>query len=552
MKPSKEYPQQHRINKVLIANRGEIALRIKRAADKLGIQSCLVVSQADQNQSYVTQFDSIKVLPGSTAAETYLNQAVIIEAAKSLNADAIHPGYGFLSENAGFAKAVTDSGLIFIGPAAQTIENLGSKTSARKLVTSVGVPVVPGTEGGLTDKQLIEAAKEKIGLPLLIKATAGGGGRGMKIVRTWDELPQLLERARAEAKKFFSNEDVFIERYVEDPRHIEVQLFGDRYGNVVHFGTRDCSAQRRYQKVIEEAPATTLTDALREQIHNAALLAARAANYCNAGTAEFIVSGDEFYFLEINTRIQVEHPVTEEAYQQDLVELQFKVAMGYSLANHEVKKQPAFYSIELRIYSEDPSNFSPSLGQITHLSHSKIDPNCIRLEMGFKEGDSVLPYYDAMIGKLIVTGRSRISTIDYAYDFLKTFKIQGINTNITFLKWLLCYNPFRDGTLSIQQIERDFKIEYLSAIEKREVVDSKWTKAHDNTEVVEYVKIANGAFGASLKSSVVKVIHRSDKTFLFIPLNADGSESCTSCWRRSNSFQNGLNSFYQGPHLVLI
>jgi acetyl/propionyl-CoA carboxylase alpha subunit len=540
MKPSKEYPQQHRINKVLIANRGEIALRIKKAADKLGIQSCLVVSQADQSQSYVTQFESIKILPGSTAAETYLNQAVIIEAAKSLGADAIHPGYGFLSENAQFAKAVTDSGLIFIGPKADTIENLGSKTAARNLVTSVGVPVVPGTQGGLTDKELIKVAKEKIGLPLLIKATAGGGGRGMKIVRTWDELPQLLERARAEAKKFFSNDDVFIERYVENPRHIEVQLFGDNYGNVVQFGTRDCSAQRRYQKVIEEAPAVILSDSLRSKIHQAALSAAKAANYSNAGTAEFIVSGNDFYFLEINTRIQVEHPVTEQAYQEDLVELQFKVAMGYSLQNHKINNDPKFYSIELRIYAEDPSNFTPSLGQITHLSHAEINPNRIRLEMGFKESDEVLPYYDAMIGKLIVTGSSRLQTIDYAYDFLKTFRIEGIGTNITFLKWLLCYKPFRDGTLSIQQIERDFKIEFLSDIQKREVVDQKWIESSNDTETIEHVHVSSNS--GNLKSQTIKVIHRADRTFVFIPLNKDGSELDHSLWRRSNSYQNGLKA----------
>jgi acetyl/propionyl-CoA carboxylase alpha subunit len=447
---NKKIPTHHKITKLLIANRGEIALRIKRACEKQGIKAVGVCSEADQDQSFSRAFEESVLLEGQKASDTYLSIEKLIAAAKSKECDAIHPGYGFLSENAEFAKAVVDAGLVWIGPDSKVIEMLGSKTNARALAKKCRVPIVPGTKGALSNEELTREAK-KMKFPILIKATAGGGGRGMRIVKDLQSLPAELARTRAEAQKFFSNPDVFIERYIEKPRHVEVQLFGDSFGNVIHFGTRDCSAQRRYQKIIEEAPAPFLSSSLRRRIEKAAVTIAKSAKYKNAGTAEFIVKGDEFFFLEINTRIQVEHPVTEIAYSVDLVDLQLKVANGEKIPKAFLKKAPSAYAVECRIYAESLPGFIPSLGDIKELFLPK--QKNVRIDFGFKEGDSVSPYYDAMIGKIIFTGKNRLETLDMAVSYLSLVKISGIETNISFLQSLMKHKGFRDGTLSIQTID---------------------------------------------------------------------------------------------------
>ena len=454
----------HKINKLLIANRAEIALRIKSAADKVGIPSAIVVSEADRNQSYVKAFGSeVAYLPGSNAKDTYLNSALILAAADSLGCNAIHPGYGFLSEDATFANAVEDHGLIFVGPRSQTIELLGSKTSARELAKKIGVPIVAGTPGGLSNEQLIAAAKKQK-FPLLIKATAGGGGRGMRIVHDLSQLEPELQRARAEALKFFSNDDVFIERYIENPRHIEVQLFGDNSGQVVHFGTRDCTAQRRYQKLIEEAPAPFLSPAIRKKIESAAVRLAKKAKYQNAGTAEFIVKGSEFFFLEINTRIQVEHPVTEIAYGVDLVELQLQVAQGKKIPQKYINKKPVRYAIEGRVYAEKSPGFIPSIGDIEFVE-VPCQNESTRIDFGFKSGDVISPYYDAMIGKVIVSGTNRTSIIDKFYHVLQQVQVEGVDVNIATLQKISQLDSFKKGTLSIQDIDKLSDAWYLSPIE---------------------------------------------------------------------------------------
>jgi 3-methylcrotonyl-CoA carboxylase alpha subunit len=441
----------HKIQKLLIANRGEIALRIKQACEKAGIAAVGICSAADQNQSFIHAFNEHVLLPGQAASETYLNIEKIIAAALQTGCDAVHPGYGFLSENASFAQAVVDAGLTWVGPQPHVIELLGSKTSARALAKRCRVPIVPGTKGALSDDALIREAK-KMKCPLLIKATAGGGGRGMRIVRDHASLPAELARARAEASKFFSDPDVFIERYIEAPRHVEVQLFGDAQGHVVHFGTRDCSAQRRYQKIIEEAPAPFLATALRRRIEKAAVTIAKAARYQNAGTAEFIVKGNEFFFLEINTRIQVEHPVTEHAYDVDLVDLQLAVAQGVPIPKRLQQAEPTRYAVECRIYAESIPGFMPSLGTIERLSFPEVSSD-VRIDFGFQAGDAVTPYYDAMIGKLIFTGTNRLATLDRATAYLAAVEVAGIDTNLSFLQSLMQHRGFRQGTLSIQTID---------------------------------------------------------------------------------------------------
>ena len=445
----------HKINKLLIANRTEIALRIKKAADSLGIQVVGLASIPDEVQSYALEFKELAILDGNSATDSYLSIHKIIAVALKHGCNAVHPGYGFLSENADFARAVEDAGLIFVGPTSKTIQQLGSKTEARALATRLRVPIVSGTKGNVGDKELISAAK-KMKLPILIKAVAGGGGRGMRVVRNFKDLGEELVRARAEAKKFFSDDAVFIEQYVENPRHVEVQLFGDRTGRVITFGTRDCSAQRRYQKVIEEAPAPFLSPALRKQIETAAIKIAKAAKYVGAGTAEFIVKGKNFYFLEINTRIQVEHPVTEESYGVDLIKLQLLVAQGMPIPKEYRDKTAEKYAVEIRVYAESSDTFAPSIGKIEALE-LPIAAEDVRFDFGYLRGDRVLPYYDAMIGKVIVIGTKRLATLDRAREILDQIHIEGIETNIVFAKKILGDARFRKGTLSIQSIDLDLQ-----------------------------------------------------------------------------------------------
>ena len=448
--------------KICIANRGEIALRIGRACKKKGIATFQPVSEADKDSSFVQAADDSAVIGKAAAADSYLNIEKIVQAALNAGCDAVHPGYGFLSENSDFAKAVSAAGLTFIGPSAEVIRLLGNKTEARKAVTARGVSVAPGVSGGLSDDQ-IRLEVEKIDFPIILKAVAGGGGRGMRVVRNTAELLEALPRVRAEAKKFFASEDVYFERYIENPRHVEVQLFGDTHGNIVHFGTRECSLQRRHQKIVEEAPAVFLSDELRKRIESDAVNAAASVGYVNAGTAEFLVSGDTHYFLEINTRIQVEHPVTELVAGVDLVSLQLDIAAGGKLPGQESISLSG-HAIECRIYAEDAANnFMPTKGQIKEISTPELD--FLREDRGFEAGDVVSLHYDALLTKLIVHGKNREEALARMRRVLQLYSVDGLETSLSFHKWLFMQSAFVADRCDIAFLDNCFEPDSLAAVE---------------------------------------------------------------------------------------
>jgi acetyl-CoA carboxylase biotin carboxylase subunit len=517
-----------RIKKLLIANRGEIARRIIRACAKLSIETVLVASDPDRDSLAAAEATNVFPLPGSTARETYLNQAAIIEAAKISGCDAVHPGYGFLSEDGDFAQAVLEAGLIFVGPSPASIRALGVKTTARTTVSKAGVPVTPGSFVAGTNAELAEAART-IGLPVIIKAAAGGGGRGMRIVRELSEMEESLDRARAEAVKNFGSDAVYIEKYIENPRHVEVQLFGDMHGAVVHFGTRDCSSQRRHQKLVEEAPAPFLDDSTREKIHQAAVTAAQSVGYYNAGTAEFLVKGSEFYFLEINTRIQVEHPITEAITGVDLVELQLKVARGEPLPFSQRDIHFNGHAIELRINAEDPcEGFRPAIGTISGWKRSE-DPH-VREDYGYRLGDTIPPFYDSLISKVIVHGSSRSEALYRAFQFLKTYRIEGIPTTIPFHAWILSSPQFQGDGIDIGYVERTFSKEGAeAALLLLEVDSSHRGPRADNTPFEEVV--ASDSFAGG--SSQVRIVHEEGGTFMAIPLDSHGKPLSKEYWKRS-------------------
>ncbi len=525
------------ISKVLIANRGEIALRIQRACHKLGKSTVSICSEADTDALFAKKADQLVVIGPPPAAESYLHIEKIVQAAKETGCDAVHPGYGFLSENADFARWVTESGLTFIGPTAESISILGSKTEARKLAMKAGIPLPQGVDGGLDDETIVEKAQQ-IGFPVMIKAVAGGGGRGMRFVESATELRDQLPRARAEAKKFFSNDDVYIERRIIEPRHVEVQVLGDAYGNVIHLGTRDCSTQRRNQKLVEEAPAPDLDNELREQIHTAAVKLARAANYQNAGTVEFLVKNKEFFFLEMNTRIQVEHPVTEEVTGVDLVELQIRVAQREELPLRQNQVTFSGHAIEYRIYAEDPNNnFMPSLGTITKQSYPEND--YLRLDNGFEVGSPVTPYYDAMLSKVIVVGASRNEAVTRSLDILREIEISGIEDNIGFHTWLLERTPFASTPLEISYLEKNFKEETLKEYELSKLIDPKHASYGDSYEKVEHFKFATSDQNVFV---TVELTHLKDGTFLAAPVNDKGQYAQEEFCRRSNGYETVLNA----------
>lgn len=438
--------------RVLIANRGEIALRIQRACQKIGIPSVITVSEADRKSYFAEAAESAAFLSGFSAKDSYLNISSILQAAKKHRCNYIHPGYGFLSENSNFAAATAKAGLIFVGPSARCIAELGDKAKARRIASICKAPVTPGTSAELSDSGLLKAA-EKLKLPLLIKAVSGGGGRGMRIIRDLDELKDALSMARSEAERNFLDSRIYLERYIETPRHVEVQIAGDNFGNVVHFGTRDCSTQRRHQKLIEEAPAPLLKPALREKLHSAAVRIAKRVKYNSLGTAEFLVSGDEFFFLEMNTRIQVEHPVTEEISGVDLVELQLKIAFGEKLPLKQKNIRFRGHSIEFRINAEDPDEqFKPLSGKITKIHHPKAKD--LRIETGFKAGDEITPYYDGLISKLIVTGPDRKSTLKRAEKLLSHVEYEGVKTTLSFHRALLKNPLFVKAPLDTNYLSR--------------------------------------------------------------------------------------------------
>jgi acetyl/propionyl-CoA carboxylase alpha subunit len=529
----------HKITKVLIANRAEIAMRIQRACTSLGLDAVSVCSEADKNSLFARTAQELAVIGPAPARESYLHVERLLEAAKKHGCDAVHPGYGFLSENAEFASAVEQAGMIFIGPSPRSIEILGSKTAAREAVAAYGVPLLPGAVGNLSDEELISRAKE-IGFPVIIKAVGGGGGRGMRIANNIDEMRDFLPRTRAESKKNFSNDNVYFEKFLRTPRHVEVQIFGDKHGSVVHFGTRDCSTQRRHQKLIEEAPAPNLSDAMRESIHQAALGAARSVGYCNAGTVEFLVDGDNFYFLEVNTRIQVEHPITEIVTNTDLVQLQLKVAQGEPLPTQE-QIRFAGHAMEFRIYAEDPqAEFRPAVGPITKLSRPTAD--WIREDFAFEQGDEVTPHYDAMLSKLIVSGVSRSEVLARSEQALKSYKIGGLPTTIDFHRWLLRNKAFRSGPVDIAFVGREFSAQSIRELKAGDIRDPLWQEPKHGAEVKNVYEYRSKKFATTY---TIEIVHQSEGGFIAAPLDPKGHKVRNSNCRMSNGLNAALSSLIE-------
>lgn len=432
-------------SKILIANRGEIACRVIRACKEMGIKSVAVYSEADKDALHVKMADEAYLIGPAQAAQSYLNMDKIIEVAKESKAEAIHPGYGFLAENATFIRKVKDAGLVFIGPNAEAVEAMGFKTQARKTMMEAGVPVVPGTAEGIKDLEEAKRIANEIGYPVMVKASAGGGGIGMQIARNDSELEQAFKMCEMRAKAYFGDPTLYIEKYIENPRHIEIQVLADQKGNVIHLNERECSIQRRHQKVIEEAPSVVVTPELREKMGEAAKRAAKAINYDNAGTVEFLVDTDlNFYFLEMNTRIQVEHPVTEMITGFDLVKWQIKIAAGEPLTLKQEDIKINGHAIECRIYAEDPDkNFMPSPGKITKLSFPEMEG--LRIDHGIYEGYTVTPYYDPLLAKMIAWGKDREEARQRMIEALKQTVIEGIKTNIPFHIKALSHPLFIEG-----------------------------------------------------------------------------------------------------------
>jgi acetyl-CoA carboxylase, biotin carboxylase subunit len=451
------------LRSVLIANRGEIAVRIIRTCRELGIRTIAVYSDADRTMPHVLLADEAYRLGPPPSRESYLLMDSVIEIARHAHADAVHPGYGFLSENATFAARVQDAGLIWIGPPAAAIRAMGDKTAARKLMTQVGVPTVPGTDGPVTSPDEASAFCDRVGFPVLIKAAAGGGGKGMRIVRTTGEIASSLEQARSEARSAFGDERVYIERYLDEPRHIEFQILADAHGNVIHLGERECSIQRRHQKIVEESPSVLLDAALRRTMGETAVKAAQACGYMNAGTIEFLVDRDRcFYFLEMNTRLQVEHPVTELRTGFDLVKLQLEIAAGEPLRITQEEVGFTGHAIECRICAEDPRNgFLPSTGRLTKL-RAPGGPG-IREDRGIAEGDEVSVFYDPMIAKLIAWAPDRAAAIERMLRALSEYVVEGVATNIPVCDFVLRHPSFREGSFDTGFLQQWYQPERLPA-----------------------------------------------------------------------------------------
>ena len=445
------------LKKILIANRGEIAVRVIRAAREMGIATVAVYSELDRNALHVRLADEAFALGGQTAAESYLNTEAILKAIKDSGADAVHPGYGFFSENPDFARAITAMGVAFIGPPPEAIDEMGDKVSSRKAALRGGAPIVPGTTEFVTSAKEITDFGNEHGWPLAIKAAFGGGGRGMKVVQSADEVQAAMDSAQREAKSFFGRDEIYIERYLTWPRHIEVQLVGDQHGNVVWISTRDCSAQRRHQKLIEEAPAPGLPAGVEEAMGAAAVKAAKAVGYYNAGTVEFIFQDGDFFFLEMNTRLQVEHPVTEFITGVDIVQQQIKIAAGEKLPFKQKDVVFKGHAIECRINAEDPYNFVPSPGKVTTF-HMPGGPG-VRVDTHTYAGYTVPSNYDSMIGKLITYGDTRNQAIARMRVALSEMVVEGIKTNIPLHKDLMADLAFNNGGVSIHYLEKKLGIQ---------------------------------------------------------------------------------------------
>lgn len=456
------------MDKILIANRGEIAIRVMRTARKMGIQTVAVYSEADRDAPHVRFADQAVCIGEAPSNKSYLRGAHIVEVAKSMGVDGIHPGYGFLSENAEFAKTVTENGLIFIGPGPEAIHTMGDKLAAKEAVKAYDIPMVPGTDHPVTDlEEALEVAKE-IGFPILIKAAAGGGGKGMRIVEAEKELKSQIQRAMSEAASAFGDGSVFIEKYISSPRHIEIQVMADTHGNILHFFERECSIQRRHQKVVEEAPSAVLTPELRDRMGQAAVDVARSCGYVGAGTVEFLIDdAHNFYFLEMNTRLQVEHPVTELITGHDLVALQIRVARGEVLPLKQDDLHIQGHAIELRVYAEDPRNdFLPSVGTLER--YKLPEGKGIRVDNGFEEGMQVPIYYDPMLSKLITYGADRMEAIQLMLEAISQYQVEGVQTTLPFGAFVCRHQSFRSGMFNTHFVKDHYAPEMLKAIDEQE------------------------------------------------------------------------------------
>ncbi len=437
--------------KVLIANRGEIALRIHRACKELGIQTVAVHSTADENSMAVRLADESVCIGPASSKDSYLNIPAILSAATVTGADAIHPGYGFLSENSQFIRMSEEHGFTFIGPAAEHVDKMGDKAVAKATAKALGLPVVPGSDGALTSMEEGHKLAREMGYPVLIKAVSGGGGKGMKAVYDDHEFPEAFRTCRAEAKANFGDDRVYMEKYLKNPRHIEIQVFGDKHGNAVHLGERDCSIQRRHQKVVEEGPSPVLTESQREEIGSLAAEVVRKLDYVGAGTMEFLYEDGKFYFMEMNTRIQVEHPVTEAITGYDLIAEQIQVAAGVPLSMNKDRVRFRGHSIEVRINAEDPETFAPSPGTITRFHPA--GGLGIRFDSAIYQGYSIPPHYDSMVGKLIVHARDREQCIRRLNRAIHETVIEGIKTTLPLHAWITDHPDFLSGDYSIRWLE---------------------------------------------------------------------------------------------------
>jgi len=450
-----------KIKKVLVANRGEIALRIMRSLKELDIKTVAVFSEADRLSPHVQYADEAVCIGPAPSSASYLNSSKIIETALKLKADAIHPGYGFLSENENFARQVEESGLIFIGPSANSIKIMGSKLAAKDAASAYNIPMVPGINKPVTDINEALRVTSVIGYPVLIKASAGGGGKGMRIVESPEEFAEQLERASSEAKSAFGDGSVFIEKYIASPKHIEVQVLGDQHGNVIHLFERECSIQRRYQKVVEEAPSPVLNPEKRIAIGEAAVKVAKSCNYYGAGTVEFIVDEQlNFYFLEMNTRLQVEHPVTEMITGIDLVKEQINIAEGNTLSFRQEDISIRGHAIELRVYAEDPTNnFLPDIGKL--ITYRRPQGPGVRVDDGFEESMEIPVFYDPMIAKLITFGSNRTEAIQRMKRAIAEYKISGIMTTLPFGAYVMDHEEFISGRFDTHFVKKYFSPEHL-------------------------------------------------------------------------------------------
>lgn len=451
------------IKKILVANRGEIALRIMRTAHEMNIATVAVFSEADRNSPHVRYANEAVCIGAAPSSESYLNMEKILKVCLELGVDAIHPGYGFLSENAGFAQKVKDAGLIFIGPSPESIEVMGSKLAAKQAASQYNIPMVPGTATAIEDRAEAKSIATSIGYPILIKASAGGGGKGMRIVTSENEFDEQMDRAVSEALSSFGDGSVFIEKYITSPKHIEIQVLGDHHGNIVHLFERECSIQRRHQKVVEEAPSISITPEIRHEMGRCAVDVARSCRYYGAGTVEFIMDEDRnFYFLEMNTRLQVEHPVTELITGVDLVKQMILIAEGHPIGFKQEDLNTHGHAIEIRVYAEDAANnFLPDIGTLK--TYIKPDGNGVRVDDGFEQGMEIPIYYDPMIAKLITYGEDRQTAIQKMIRAIEEYQISGVATTLPFCRFVMQHEAFVNGSFDTNFVATHFHPDMLSA-----------------------------------------------------------------------------------------